>query len=337
MSQELDTNIPRDSADGASVPVHTAPAGTEGGSQRPLPPDAIAIVCMRNLVLFPGMILPAGVGRERSVAAAQEAIRSNRPVGLLLQRDPSVDSPKPDEVYSVGTVANVMRYVTTPDGGHHLVCQGEERFRVLEFLDGYPFLAARIERIPDHEVATPEMEARLIELRSRAQEVLELLPESPAELTNAIRGIGSASLLSDLVAGFMDLKPTEKQELLETFDVATRVDKVLKRLSHRIEVLQLSKKISDQTRESMEDRQREYLLREQMKTIQKELGESDETAQELEELAKAIDEAGMPEEVLAQARKELKRLQRMSENAAEYSMVRTYLDTMVELPWQKAS
>ncbi|MBL8526140.1 MAG: endopeptidase La [Burkholderiales bacterium] len=337
MSQELDTNLPRDAAEGGAVPVQAAAAGSAVPGQRPLPPDAIAIVGMRNLVLFPGMILPAGVGRERSVAAAQEAVRTDRPVGLLLQRDPSMDNPQPKDLYWVGTVANVMRYVTTPDGGHHLVCQGEQRFRVLEFLDGYPFLAARIQRIPDAEVTSTEMEARLIELRNRAQEVLELLPEAPAELANAIRGITSASLLADLVAGFMDLKPEEKQELLETFDVATRVDKVLKRLSHRIEVLQLSKKISDQTRESMEDRQREFLLREQMKTIQKELGESDDDAKELAELAKAIEEAGMPEDVLAQARKELKRLQRMSENAAEYSMVRTYLDTMVELPWQKAS
>jgi ATP-dependent Lon protease len=337
MSQELDTNTPRNPAEGSAVPVAAASAGAATTGQRPLPPDAIAIVCMRNLVLFPGMILPAGVGRERSIAAAQEAVRSDRPVGLLLQRDPSLENPQPEHLHWVGTVANVMRYVTTPDGGHHLVWQGEQRFRVLEFLDGYPYLAARIERIPESEVESAEMEARLIELRSRAQEVLELLPEAPAELANAIRGITSASLLADLVAGFMDLKPEEKQELLETFDVAARVDKVLKRLSHRIEVLQLSKKISDQTRESMEDRQREFLLREQMKTIQKELGESDESAEELVELAKAIDDAGMPEEVLAQARKELKRLQRMSENAAEYSMVRTYLDTMVELPWQKTS
>jgi ATP-dependent Lon protease len=335
MTHELDSNTARNPGD--TAPAQAMPTGTAISGQRPLPPDAIAIVCMRNLVLFPGMILPAGVGRERSVAAAQEAVRSDRPVGLLLQRDPSQENPQPEGLYWVGTVANVMRYVTTPDGGHHLVCQGEQRFRVLEFLDGYPFLAARIERVPEDEVASAEMEARLIELRSRAQEVLELLPEAPAELANAIRGITSAALLADLVAGFMDLKPEEKQELLETFDVATRVDKVLKRLSHRIEVLQLSKKISDQTRESMEDRQREFLLREQMKTIQKELGESDENAQELEELTKAIEEAGMPEEVLAQARKELKRLQRMSENAAEYSMLRTYLDTMIELPWQRAS
>ena len=337
MTHELDSNTARNPGDSTSAPVQALPTGTAISGQRPLPPDAIAIVCMRNLVLFPGMILPAGVGRERSVAAAQEAVRSDRPVGLLLQRDPSQENPPPEGLHWVGTVANVMRYVTTPDGGHHLVCQGEQRFRVLEFLDGYPFLAARIERIPEDEIASAEMEARLIELRSRAQEVLELLPEAPAELANAIRGITSAALLADLVAGFMDLKPEEKQELLETFDVATRVDKVLKRLSHRIEVLQLSKKISDQTRESMEDRQREFLLREQMKTIQKELGESDENAQELEELTKAIEEAGMPEEVLAQARKELKRLQRMSENAAEYSMLRTYLDTMIELPWQRAS
>jgi ATP-dependent Lon protease len=135
----------------------------------------------------------------------------------------------------------------------------------------------------------------------------------------------------------MDLKPDEKQELLETFDAAARIDKVLKRLAHRIEVLQLSNRINEQTREAMEDRQREFLLREQMKTIQKELGEGDDNAQELADLEKTIEEAGMPDEVLAQARKELRRLQRMSESAAEYSMVRTYLDALVELPWKKES
>ena len=292
---------------------------------------------MRNLVLFPGMILPAGVGRERSIIAAQEAVRTERPIGLLLQRDSSQENPGPQDLYWVGTVANIVRYVTAPDGSHHLVCQGEQRFRVLEFLEGWPFLVARILRIPESEEESKEIEARMLQLRARAAEILELLPQVPAELANTVQSITSAPRLADLIAGFMDLKPDEKQELLETFDAAARIDKVLKRLAHRIEVLQLSNRINEQTREAMEDRQREFLLREQMKTIQKELGEGDDNAQELADLEKTIEEAGMPDEVLAQARKELRRLQRMSESAAEYSMVRTYLDALVELPWKKES
>ncbi len=337
MTTDPDSNALEYSAETAATPVQ-APSPSGGTTAlRPLPEDAIPIVPMRNLVLFPGMILPAGVGRERSIVAAQEAVRTSRPIGLLLQRDSSQENPDPSDLYWVGTVANIVRYVTAPDGSHHLVCQGEQRFRVLEFLDGWPFLVARVARISETDEESKELEAHMLQLRARAAEILELLPQVPAELANTVQSITSAPQLADLIAGFMDLKPEEKQELLETFDPIARIDKVLKRLAHRIEVLRLSARINEQTREAMEDRQREFLLREQMKTIQKELGEGDDSAQELEDVGKAIDEAGMPEEVQAIARKEFRRLKRMSESAAEYSMVRTYLDTLIELPWKKES
>ena len=337
MTTDPDSNALEYSAETAATPVQ-APSPSGGTTAlRPLPEDAIPIVPMRNLVLFPGMILPAGVGRERSIVAAQEAVRTSRPIGLLLQRDSSQENPDPSDLYWVGTVANIVRYVTAPDGSHHLVCQGEQRFRVLEFLDGWPFLVARVARVSETEEESKELEAHMLQLRARAAEILELLPQVPAELANTVQSITSAPQLADLIAGFMDLKPEEKQELLETFDPIARIDKVLKRLAHRIEVLRLSARINEQTREAMEDRQREFLLREQMKAIQKELGEGDDSAQELEDVGKAIDEAGMPEEVQTVARKEFRRLQRMSESAAEYSMVRTYLDTLIELPWKKES
>jgi ATP-dependent Lon protease len=337
MTTDPDSNALEYSAESAATPVQ-APSPSGGTTAlRPLPEDAIPIVPMRNLVLFPGMILPAGVGRERSIVAAQEAVRTSRPIGLLLQRDSSQENPDPSDLYWVGTVANIVRYVTAPDGSHHLVCQGEQRFRVLEFLDGWPFLVARVARVSETEEESKELEAHMLQLRARAAEILELLPQVPAELANTVQSITSAPQLADLIAGFMDLKPEEKQELLETFDPIARIDKVLKRLAHRIEVLRLSARINEQTREAMEDRQREFLLREQMKAIQKELGEGDDSAQELEDVGKAIDEAGMPEEVQTVARKEFRRLQRMSESAAEYSMVRTYLDTLIELPWKKES
>ena len=227
--------------------------------------------------------------------------------------------------------------MTAPDGTHHVVCQGQERFRILDFLDGYPHLTARIERLSDIDGDGPEAEARLHQLKERSLEVLALLPDAPAELGNAIQGLSSASHGADLVTSFMDLKAEERQEILEITDVRARLDKVLAALGHRLEVLRLSRDIGEQTKETMADQQREYFLRQQMKTIQKELGEDEGDKAEIQELREAIAKAGMPEEAEKHALKELKRLERMPEAAGEYSMVRTYLDWLVELPWTKRS
>ncbi|HEX2116306.1 MAG TPA: endopeptidase La [Alphaproteobacteria bacterium] len=303
----------------------------------PLPPDALIIIPVRNMVLFPGMVVPVTMGRERSVAAAQEAARHQLNVGILLQRDPEVNEPGAQDLYEIGTSAGVLRYLTTPDGRHHLVCQGQQRFRVREFLPGYPYLVARIELMPEQEAAGTEIEARMHQLKQRALEALSLVPNAPAELAGAVEAASSAGALADIVAGTMDLKPPEKQEILETLDVNRRLDRVLWLLAYRIEVLRLSRDIGQQTQEAMGARQREYLLREQLRAIQKELGEADEKSGEIAELAKAIDDAKMPEEVEQQARKELARLERMPEAAAEYSMIRAYIDWLVALPWSKSS
>jgi len=313
------------------------PAGTSMKLSQPvlvIPEDALIIVPVRNLVLFPGMILPVTIGRESSVAAAQAAVKAERPIGLLLQRQPEIEAPKREDLHDIGTVAQVVRYITTPDGAHHVVAQGEGRFRVLELLDGYPFLVARVERLPAGEEQGQAMEARLHQLRERAVEALQLLPQTPPELVQSVQSFTSAGQLADMIAGFMDLKPTEKQSVLELVDASARVDRVLELLAHRIEVLKLSREIETKTKATMDERQREYVLREQMRQIQKELGEGEGGAAELADLAKAVDDAGMPEEVLAQAKKELKRLERMPDSSAEYSMVRTYLDWLIELPWK---
>ena len=310
------------------------------GSARDLativPEDALVLVPVRNLVLFPGMVVPIAVGRKESIAAAQYAVKSDRPIGVVLQRQPDTESPAPDDLCSMGTVAAVMRYVTTPDGSHHLICQGQQRFRVLDYLQGFPFMVARIERLEDH--AGPldsEVEARFLRLKERAIEVLQLLPQIPQEMVNAVQAIDAPGTLADLVAGYMDLKPLEKQELLEEVDLRKRLDRLLALISHRVEVMQISREIDQRTKASVGQREREFLLREQMKAIQKELGEDGAgNAAEIEELRKLIAEAGMPEEVAKQADKELKRLTRMSDGSAEYSMARTYLDWLVEVPWK---
>jgi len=300
----------------------------------PVPPDAMIIVPVRNFVLFPGMVMPVTVGRPGSIAAAEQAVREQRPVGILKQRDPEVNEPAGIDMHRIGTVANVVRYITAGDG-NHLICQGEQRFQVAEFLTGWPFLVARVIRIPEPEIKSSEIEARLVNLRGQALEALELLPQAPRELTAAIQGIEAPGALADLAASYMDVKPDEKQEVLETIDVAARMDKVSRLLSHRIEVLRLSAEIGQQTKAALDERQREVLLREQMAAIQRQLGEGEEgKAAELAELEKKITDAGMPKEVEDEARKELRRLQRMPEAAAEYGMVRTYLDWLIELPWK---
>ncbi len=312
----------------------TAPAS---GQPMPLPEDALILVPVRSMVLFPGTVLPITIGRARSVAAVQEAARSERPLGIVLQRQPEVEDPRPEQLYGVGTVANILRYLTSAEGAHHVICQGQRRFRILEMLDGYPFYAARVDMTPETVVMTKEIEARWHRLKERAMEALRLLPQAPDELSETVQSIDSPSALADLIASFVDISAAEKQDVLETFDVQERLDKVLSTLAQRIEILRLSHEIGEQTKESLERRQREYLLREQMRTIQKELGEGEGRSSEIEELSKKIAEAKMPPEVEQEARKDLSRLERMPEGAAEYSMARTYLDWLVEIPWSVRS
>jgi ATP-dependent Lon protease len=317
------------------------PAGDEPARRRseqnypPLPPDAMIIVPVRNFVLFPGMVMPVTVGRQKSISAAQQAVREQKPVGILKQRDPDVADPTAIDMHRMGTMAKVVRYITGPEGTNHLVCAGEQRFQVLEFLSGWPFLVARVLLIPEVATRTPEVEARFLHLRSQALESVELLPQAPQELTGAIQSIEEPGALADLAVSYMDIKSEEKQEILETVDINARMDKVSRLLSQRLEVLRLSAEIGKQTKAALDERQREVLLREQMAAIQKQLGEGEEgKAAELAELEKKIAQAGMPKEVEEQALKELRRLNRMPEAQGEYGMVRTYLDWLIELPWK---
>jgi ATP-dependent Lon protease len=309
---------------------------TETGSrvEHEIPADAIVIVPMRQLVLFPGMVIPVTLGRPRSIAAAQDAVRAERQLGMLSQRDPAVEEPTEIELYRIGTVASIVRYLTGKDGSHHAVVQGEERFRIVEFLQGWPFPVARIERIAPPAADSPQIEARFLNLKRQALEALELLPQVPQELVRQVGAIDDAGALADVVAANLDLTLEQKQEVLETIDLVARLDRVSRLLAERIEVLKLSQEIGQQTRASLDKRQREILLREQMAAIQKELGEFEGKADEVAELGEAIGKAEMPKEVEEQARRELRRLERMPEAAAEYGMIRTYLDWLIELPWK---
>jgi ATP-dependent Lon protease len=302
--------------------------------------DVLIILPVSNAVLFPGVVLPIAIAGNAALAAAQEAVRTQRRVGLLLQTDPAVGTegaaaPSPDNLHRVGTAASIVRFITAPDGTHHLIAQGEERFTVLDYVSREPFPVARIETHKEPTVLDREVEARGLNLRDKALEAVQLLPQAPGELVNAIRSIESIPALADMVASFMDLKTAEKQEILATFDLKARLDRVLTLLGRRIEVLKVSRQIDERTREAFDERQKEAVLRERLRQIQKELGETDTSSAELDELKQAIKDAGMPPEAAEQAERELKRLERMPDSSAEYSMTRTYLDWLLAMPWSK--
>ncbi len=309
-------------------------AAPDPRADAPLPPDGLIIVPVRGLVLFPGVALPIALGRPRSILAAQRAMREQKPVGIVMQRNAETADPIPADMHRFGTIANIVRFITAPDGSHHLVCQGEQRFRVEDYLSGWPFFVADVVRIPEPAAQSSEIEARFVHLKGQALESLRLLPQTPEELVATIQAVEQPGQLADMVATFMDTTPEEKQEILETIELGPRLDRVSRLLAHRIEILRLSAEIGRETRASLDARNREVVLREQMAAIQRQLGESDEgKSAEIAELEKAIVAAKMPKEVDDQARKELRRLQRMPEAAGEYGMVRTYLDWLVELPW----
>jgi ATP-dependent Lon protease len=297
--------------------------------------DVLIILPVRNLVLFPGVVAPLSISRAKSIEGAKEAVRTERKVGILLQRQPDIEDPTPADLHSIGTVAGILRYVTNSAGVHQLVVEGERRFRVLDFQPGLPFHLARVEYLPASTAGGADVEARVLTLKRLAHSALELLPAVPAELASALQSAESPEHLADLIASFLDIKPADKQLLLETTDLRNRLERVATLVAQRIEVLKLSKQMEDQTRQSIDGKQREMLLREQLKQIQNELGEGAEGAENLAELKAAIEAAGIPTETLDQVRKELKRLERMPEQGAEYSMLHTYLELVAALPWAK--
>jgi ATP-dependent Lon protease len=307
----------------------TAPLEAKA-AEAPAGEDVLPIIPIRGFVLFPGAVTPLTVGRARSAAAAQAAVREGRQIGIVLQRESENADASPADLHTIGVVANVLRFVTDPQGVHHLVVQGEQRFRIAEFVREQPYLACRIQRIEAASEVTPYIEARTLNLRNQVLELLRLIPQAPPELIAEIQKQAPVALV-DMAAAYLDIAPEEKQDILETLDFPARIEKVSGHVARRAEVLRLSLEIGQQTRQALDQRQREALLREQMAAIQRELGEGERA--ELAELGEAVAKAQMPPEVEEAARKELRRLERMPEAAAEYAMIRSYLDWLIELPW----
>ena len=302
-----------------------------------VPSGALLLLPLRQAVLFPSTVMPLVVGRPASLQVVEEAVRQQTQVGFITQRDPTVEQPKAAELYSVGTTADVLRMYNLPDGQRQIIVQGRQRFEIAEFLETDPYLLARVTLIAENTPRSEEFQARILNLRQEAGRALTLLPEPMVELKTAIERIDNPLALIDIIASTLDLSLEEKQELLATFDPELRTQKVSEKLARQISLLELSKKIGEETKGSLDKAQRQYFLREQLRAIQKELGEDGGENVEAEELRKKILDAKMPSQVETEVLRELNRFERMPEMAAERSMIRTYLDWMVELPWSVSS
>src|SRR5216110_4016364 len=303
-----------------------------------LVPDILSILPLRNTVVFPRAVVPLGAGRASSLRLIEEALAGSRLVGAVLQRDAAEEAPDAAGLYTVGTVVVIHKAFKQADGTLRLIVQGLERFRIVEMVQESPYLRARIEHIADDGDTSPtvELEALARSALGLFQKVVSLSPTLPDELANVAAAAEGASALADLIAASLPSLPTPlKQELLETIDVKQRLERLVGALGKEAEVLELGSKIQSDVQSEMSKTQREYYLREQMKAIQKELGESDERTQEIDALRQKIDAAGMTEEARAEATRELDRLAKMPPAAAEYTVARTYIDWLVSMPWQQ--
>ncbi len=299
--------------------------------------DDLPVLPLRGIVVYPMMWLPLPIGQKRSIRLVEDILPENRMIALVSSRDEQVEEPRPEDIYTVGTAAQIHRVLKTPDGTIRLLVQGIERVRILEYVQEDPYLRARVEMIPETLEENIEMEALTRAVQELFRRMVELEPQMPDELAVMALNVQDSKQLSYLVAGSMRLTHENAQAILEMDNVFDKLMKLTQLLKKEVEVLELGRKIQSEAQGEMEKMQREYYLREQMKAIQKELGEEDEHAADIRELEERIVAAGMPEEAEKEARRELDRMRRMPIQAAEYSVIKTYLDLMVSLPWQQTT
>ena len=302
--------------------------------------DHIPVLAVRDMVLFPKAVAPLTVGRERSLRLIRSLKEEQRHIGLVAQRDPRMDRPLPADLHRIGTVATLHKVVTMPNETVLALVEGGQRFRVLHYVQEEPFLKARIEVLGDVQPKDEglELQALVRTVQDLYQEIVSNAPNLSEELQAMVTDVGSPAELCDFISASLPfLTTTVKQELLETLDVGARLRRLMEELFKEREILRVRNKIQTDVQEQVSQNQREYLLREQMRAIQKELGEEDDGAREVAELRKKLEEAGLPEEVQKEADRELGRLSRMPPAASEYSVTRTYLEWLATLPWTKAS
>lgn len=300
-------------------------------------PKELAILPLRNVVVYPLTVLPLTVGQPRSIQLVDEAVLGKRIIGLVASKNPSIPEPGPDDIYRTGTAAIIHRLLRVPDGSIHIIVQGIERIRIENFIQTEPYLKARITLIPDIVEKSVEMEALMRNLVELFRRLVSLAPHLPDELITAAINVDDPRQLAYLIATSIRMNMEEAQEILALDSVKEKLLKLTAILNRELEVLELGRKIQSEAQSEMEKMQREYFLREQLKAIRRELGEEDEQMVEVEEYRNKIAEAGMPEEAEKEALRELNRLSKMPPAAAEYSVIKTYLDWLTSLPWKKAT
>ena len=309
----------------------------KGKDDKIMVPGEIPVLPLRGTVLYPDLILPIMVGRKKSVKLIDDAMDSDRIIGIITQKRSETEDPKETDLYGVGVAALILRMIRELDGSQRVIVQGVSRMRIKEYVQRDPYFKAKIDVLDEGIVQGVEIEALTMNLKNLFQRAVELAPYLTAELGSMVSNIKSAAILADLIASNLNISTAEKQSILETFDVRERLAKVHLFLNKEVQVLELGNKIQSQVKEDMDRTQREYYLREQLKAIKKELGELDEHTSEVKELKEKIKRAKMPPEALAAAEKELDRLAKIPPASAEYTVARTYLDWLVELPWSETT
>ena len=300
-------------------------------------PDELPILPIRESVLYPKMLLPFMVSQDRLVKLIDAALLANKMIGIVPLKNKEITEVRPEDLFEVGTAAYILKMIKMPNNSIRLLIQGISRIRLTGFTQQEPFLRARVKVLDDQGEKNTETQALMSGVKGIFQKFVEMAPNLPADLAIMALNVEEPGILADLIASVLNLALEDKQAILETLDVKARLEKVNVLLNKELSVLELGSKIQSQVREGIDKSQREYFLREQLKAIQKELGDKDERTVEIEELRQRIAKAQLPPEAMKEAERELDRLAKMPPSAAEYSVARTYLDWLIELPWAAAT
>ncbi|GBE57632.1 lon protease 2 [bacterium BMS3Abin01] len=300
-------------------------------------PDTVPILPLRETVVFPETVTPLAVGQERSVKLIDDVLHKDKMLGLATIRNKEAEVAGPDDIYEIGTAALIHKMLKVPDGSLRILVQGVSRIRIVKYKQNEPYLVARVEPLEDEVEMTQEIDALTRNLQNVFTKIIGLVPYLPEELQMAASNVDDPSALCYLIASAIKIKPEEKQELLEELDVKTRLMHLTRILNRELEVFELGSKIQTEVQSEMDKSQREYFLRQQMKAIQEELGETDEITAEVNELRSKIEKLKLPDEVEQQARRELDRLGKLQPAAAEYSVIRTYIDWLISIPWNDST
>ena len=308
----------------------------EVGVQRALP-RTLPVLPLRETVPLPDTLTPLAIGQERSVQLVNDVLAGDRMLVMVASKNPELEQPGPDELYHVGVVGSIARMLKVPDGTLRILVQGAQRVELERWVQDKPYLAAEIAELPDTVAETPELTALSRNVQETFSRIVEAVPYLPEELQYAVANIDDPSALSHLIAGSLRLKPEEKQGLLEQTDVVERLRALVQILARELEVISIGSEIQNQVQSELDKSQREYVLRQQLEAIRKELGEFDESAEEASELRRQLDAIALPDEVRRQVDRELKRLEALPPQAAEHGVIRTYLEWIASLPWDQAT